>query len=573
MKIPERFMDELIARTDMAALVGEYVRLTKRAGGNMFGLCPFHSEKTPSFSLSLDKQIYYCFGCGVGGGAINFLMEIENLPFYDVVEVLAKRAGMPMPADNDESSQNRHRMLGLNREAARHFHNELLSPKGEAARQYLAKRKISKKMITQFGIGAAPDSWDSLLYAMSAKGYSRQELIDAGLARESKKETGNGGAYDFFRNRLMFPVIDVRGNVIGFSGRDLGEGESYKYLNSPDTTVFAKNRNLFALNVAKKTKSGMLILAEGNIDVIALHEAGFDGAVASLGTSLTENQVRLMSRYAGSVAIAYDSDEAGRRAVTKAMKLFEKTDMNVKIIDLGDSKDPDDFLKTHGSDAFAKKLEISQNHIEYRLMTIKSDANLLSDEGRLEYLQKATRLLADLSGSVEREIYGVRVAEAAEVSYESVKNEVAKMRNKKERYEKRMARVPKTDSLTWQQTSNTAEEGVIRCLMSDPELLAVSQKKGFSAIEFTSPLLSKIYQKISDREEINTALIMSELEPGEASQLTRILHSPVSIRNDRAIVDYIEKIRLDKPGNSDEELLSVLMARQKKHREMKDVGG
>ena len=411
MPISESFLDELIARTDIMELVGGYVRLTKRSGNNAFGLCPFHSEKTPSFSVSADKQIYHCFGCQKGGGAVNFIMEIENLPFRDAVEFLAKRAGMTMPDENapDELIHKRRRMLELNRDAARFFHETLKSSTGLPAQKYLAQRGISSKMVTRFGIGMAPDSWDGLLRAMTAAGYSRAELIEAGLVKSGRKE---GSAYDLFRNRLMFPVIDIRGNVIGFSGRILGDGEP-KYLNSPDTLVFIKKQNLFALNLAKKSKAGMLILTEGNIDVVTLHQSGFDGAVASLGTALTENQVRLMSRYTDNVVIAYDSDGAGRKAALRAISLLEKTDMNVKVLNMGDAKDPDEFLKQHGADAFKLLLERSDNHIEYRLMTIRNEANLSSDDGRILYLEAATKLLAELQSKPEREIYGARVAQTA----------------------------------------------------------------------------------------------------------------------------------------------------------------
>ncbi|NLA85946.1 MAG: DNA primase, partial [Clostridiales bacterium] len=313
MAFPEAFLDELIRRNDIVDVVSGYVHLTKKSGNNLFGLCPFHSEKTPSFSVSVDKQIYHCFGCGQGGGVINFIIEIENLSYPDAVGFLAKRAGLTVPDDrtSKETQSRRARLLELNSDAARFFYTVLMSPQGGEARKYIAKRGITKAMVTRFGLGAAPDSWNALYDAMTKKGYTRREMLDAGLAKQSKKESQS--VYDAFRNRLMFPVIDVRGSVIGFSGRILGDGEP-KYLNSPDTIVFNKSRNLFALNLAKKSKAGMLLLAEGNIDVVALHQAGFDCAVASLGTSLTEEQVRLMSRYTQNVTIAYDTDEAGMKA-------------------------------------------------------------------------------------------------------------------------------------------------------------------------------------------------------------------------------------------------------------------
>ncbi|MBQ8974122.1 MAG: DNA primase, partial [Oscillospiraceae bacterium] len=303
MAFSESFLDELIARNDIVDVVGGYVQLTKRSGSNMFGLCPFHNEKTPSFSVSRDKQIYHCFGCGKGGGVINFIMEIEGLSFREAVEFLARRCGIQVPEDDvsPEVRGKRQRLLELNRAAARFFYENLSKPEGQVALEYINKREISKAMVKRFGLGYAPDSWNDFITALTKTVFTKLELIDASLAREK-----NGSVYDYFRSRLMFPVIDVRGSVIGFSGRIIGDGEP-KYLNSTDTPVFNKGRNLFALNLAKKSKAGMLILAEGNVDVVSLHQAGFDCAVAALGTALTKEQIKLMSRYTDNVVLAYDS--------------------------------------------------------------------------------------------------------------------------------------------------------------------------------------------------------------------------------------------------------------------------
>jgi len=575
MAIPDSFLDDLVGRTDIVALVGGYVRLTKRSGGSMFGLCPFHSEKTPSFSVNADKQIYHCFGCGKGGGAIGFVMEAENVPFRDAVEVLARRAGMTVPEEGgtDESAGKRRRILEMNRDAARHFHQLLSEPIAGPARDYLAMRGISKAMVTRFGIGAAPDSWSLLLDALTKKGYSRGELIEAGLARSSRKE---GGAYDLFRNRLVFPVIDARGDVVGFSGRILGDGEP-KYLNSPDTLAFSKSRNLFALNLARKTKSGMLILAEGNIDVVALHQAGFDGAVASLGTSLTAEQARLMSRYTEKALIAYDSDEAGKKAALRAIPLLEKTGMGVKVVDMGASKDPDDFLKKYGADAFRALVERSENHIEYRLIKIKDGHDLSADEGRLSYLAEATELLSELGSKPEREIYGARVAQTAAVSQESVQNEVdrkykAKKARQRKDFESRVARPAASMRQEGRQDrernaySAAAEEGVIRCLVMDPTLMKAAEERGLSQDEFTSPFLAKVYgslsKRISESREVSEALLLSEYEPGEASRLTAILQKPEAVaQSHETICEYIRKIRAEKykSGDPDGELLLEIM--------------
>ena len=581
MPIPDSFLDELVSRTDITELVGGYVRLTKKSGANMFGLCPFHSEKTPSFSVNSDKQIYHCFGCGKGGGAISFVREMENLPFRDAVEVLARQAGMTVPEEGGqlEIAGRRKRLLELNRDAARHFHTMLSSPLGASARDYLAQRGISRASVTKFGIGAAPDGWSLLLDAMTEKGYSKQELIDAGLCRHGRK---GDSAYDFFRDRLMFPVIDVRGNVIAFSGRILGDAEP-KYLNSPDTVAFAKSRNMFALNFAKKSKSGILILVEGNIDVVMLHQAGFDGAVAPLGTAFTQEQARLITQYAEKIVIAFDSDEAGQKATLRALPMLEKTGKSIKVIDVGAAGDPDDFIRKRGADAFKVLLERGENHIEYRLLTILNSRDMSTDEGRLSYLDTTTDLLAEIESRPEREIYGVRVAQVADVSIESIKNEIArKLKIKRGRdkrdFEKSVTRPkakvqPASRELRYSNESSAiAEEGVIRCLIRDPLLIKATAETGLSQEEFTSPFLAKVFsvieKRISGDREVSEALILSELEPSEASQLTVILQKPESLPNsDKTAREYIERIRAEKyksQAPNEEMLLEIKRLKEKK---------
>jgi len=588
MPIPDSFLDELISRTDITELVGGYVRLTKRSGNNMFGLCPFHSEKTPSFTVNSEKQIYHCFGCGKGGGAIGFIRDIENLPFQDAVEVLAKRAGMTVPQEEGqaEASNRRRRILQLNRDAAKHFYSMLSTSLGSAGKEYLATRGISKESVVRFGIGVAPDHWTSLYDKMTSKGYTKQELIDAGLCRQGKS---GSGAYDFFRNRLMFPVIDIRGNVIGFSGRRLDAEKDYKYLNSPDTPVFTKSRNLFGLNLAKTSKSGMLILVEGNIDVVMLHQAGFDSAVAPLGTALTAEQTRLLAQFAENIVVVFDPDEMGKKATLRAVSLLEKTGKNVKVVDLGQSGDPDDFIRNNGADAFSVLLEGSDNHIDYRLMSIQNTSNMNTDEGRLAYLAAATNMIAELKSEPEREIYGSKVAKVAAVSAEAVKNEVTKKlkmqrgRNRKE-FEKDMkrprARLQPTDrNLRYSNDlSAVAEEGVIRCIVLDPKLMRIATEESFSKDEFTSPFLANVYgileKRISNDREVSEALILSELEPGEESQLTLVLQKPESIRYGARIVkEYIEKIRSErlKTQVPDEEMfLEIMKLKENKTSEEKN---
>ncbi|SHH48241.1 DNA primase [Sporobacter termitidis DSM 10068] len=585
MAFPELFLDELVRKNDIVDVVGSYVRLTKKTGNNLFGLCPFHSEKTPSFSVNVDKQIYHCFGCGKGGGVVNFIMEIENLSFPDAVHVLAKRAGMTVPDEttSKETQSRRARLLELNRDAARFFYASLLTPQGETARKYIAKREISKAMVTRFGLGVALDSWSALYEAMTHKGYTKQELLDAGLVKLSRKD--GSSVYDAFRNRLMFPVIDVRGSIIGFSGRILGDGEP-KYLNSPDTLVFEKSRNLFALNLAKKTKSGVLILTEGNVDVVALHQAGFDSAVASLGTSLTEEQVRLMTRYTHDVIIAYDMDEAGTKASQRAIGMLEKAGLGVKVLRMRDAKDPDEFIKKFGRDAFALLIESSEHHIDYRLHAIRAKYDLGTDEGRLNYLGEATDMLSRLQSAVEREIFAAKVAEAANVSQEAVTNEVKKAFKRRLSAEKKKQDVrdmnvsagfqPGDRTIRYENVySAAAEEGVIRLLVLDGELIETADSLDFEETEFTSPFLQKIFEAIKKRRrdglEASPASILAELTSAEASRFSMIIEKPEALSSGtKAMQDYIEKIRAERLKRSArEDPLAVLQ----KYRDKTGCGG
>ena len=580
MAFSESFLTELTERNDIVDVVSGYVRLGKKSGSNMFGLCPFHSEKTPSFSVSPDKQIYHCFGCGKGGGVINFIMEIENLSFPEAVEFLAKRAGMPIPEEeNDRESRKRSRMLSLNRDAARFFYAQLSTPQGGAARDYMARRRIGPATAKNFGIGFAPDTWDSLEKAMREKGYTDFELFDAGLVRKGKK----GGYYDTFRNRLMFPVIDVRGNVIGFSGRILGDGEP-KYMNSPETLVFNKSRNLFALNLAKKSKSGYIILSEGNIDVVSLHQAGFDSAVASLGTSLTPEQARLLSRYTNQVIIAYDNDGAGIKAAQRAIGILEQLDLKVKVLRMSGAKDPDEFIKLKGADAFRNLLESSENQIDYRLRTVTDKYDLSVDEQKVEFLKEASDLVARLPGSVERQVYAMRVASMSGVSADVVTKEVERRRKKlvnqasrsEERQQSRPERQlqPEEKALRYEDPSSAAaEEGVIRLLYLDPALARNAELP--APEEFSSPALGHIYSVLRDKidrgETPSAATLGGALDGQEMSLLVRLLQKPELLsKGDRALADYIKRIRERKEQGKQ---VSDLRALADKLRETKGYEG
>jgi DNA primase len=566
MPIPEAFLDELNHRTDILDLVSSYVTLTKK-GNKYWGLCPFHSEKTASFSVSPDKQMYYCFGCHKGGGAVNFVMELEGLGFVDAVDLLARRAGLEMPEQSGDGSsrKQRERLLALNKEAARWFHDQLSTPEAADGAAYFRRRGLSRKTITGFGLGYAPAGWDNLIQAMAAKGYEKAELLEAGLAVKNS----NGRIYDRFRHRVMFPIIDVRGNVIGFGGRVLDDSKP-KYLNSPDTLVFNKSRNLFALNLAKKSKLGRIILTEGYMDTIALHQAGFDCAVASLGTSLTEDHVKLLSNYTKEVVISYDGDDAGINAAQRAIGLLEKSGINVRVLRVTGAKDPDEFIKTYGAAAFAALLDGSSNHIEYQLNQVKSKYDLTQDDQRVAYLKEAAKLVAKLDSPVEREVYGTRAAEAAKFSAAAMEAEVKQLRSrsrwKQRRDEERRALSPSMVSQPKERTlryhnvpSAKAEEGILRLLLLDSDFFR--QTGDLQPEHFSSPVLGKVFALLQQRwangQSCTLASLAGDLTQEEMSLLASIQEQPESVANgEKAMADYINAVRRLRSAEDDSALMA-----------------
>ena len=441
MAFPQSFLDELTARSDIADVVGSYVQLTRR-GSNLFGLCPFHSEKTGSFSVSPDKQIYYCFGCKRGGGVINFIMEEENLPFPDAVRFLAKRAGLEVPEEEGdrEAGRRRQRLLDLNRDAARFYYRLLQQPEGRAVREYLNRRQIRKATAVNFGMGASPDAWDVLLNEMTAKGYSKAELLSAGLIVDNRK----GGFYDKFRNRLMLPVIDTRGDVVAFGSRVLDKSEP-KYMNSSETPVYSKRRVLYGLNLAKKSKRQGILLCEGNLDIVTLHQAGFDNAVASMGTALTTEQTRLLSRYTKELVLCYDNDAAGQMATQKNIELLRNSEFTVRVLSLPRrladgqyvKQDVDDFIKYQGPAAFEAALGGSVNQVAYRMEAVAAKYDLTDGVQKIAYAGEISQLIAALPNAVEREVYAGRAAERAGLTREAMLLDVKRARDRHQGRERR----------------------------------------------------------------------------------------------------------------------------------------
>ena len=576
MPFSESFLTELAERNDIADVVGGYVNLSKRSGQNMFGLCPFHNEKTASFSVNPSRQMYHCFGCGKGGGVINFIMEIEQLSFPEAVEFLAKRAGMKMPeSDYDPDTTKKAALLQLNKDAARFFYDCLKAPSGETARAYIESRSLSKATVTNFGLGFAPDSWDSLRNAMRSKGYSDSELFAAGLVKKGK----NGGFYDAFRNRLIFPVIDVRGNVIGFSGRALS-GDGAKYINSPETAVYNKGRNLFGLNLAKKSKADYIILVEGNVDVVMLHQAGFDSAVASLGTSLTNEQARLISRFKNQVILAYDSDEAGQKASRRAIDILQHLDVKTKVLRLDGAKDPDEYIKLKGAAAFRNLIERSEVQTDYRLRSIQDKYSLEDAAQKIEFIKEASLLVAGFPNQVERQVYSSKIAEIAAVPSDVIAKEVEQQRRKllgraEKADRQRVMRVdassqPADTAIRYDDTASAkAEEGIIRLIYRDPEL---ASSLTLSPEDFTSPalghILSVLLSHTASGGSVNVSVLSGELGAEEMNLFSKIIQDPEKLScGAETLKDYISKIqdqkKLAAPSNNLLELQKSLIEKGK----------
>ena len=483
MALPEGFVEELKYRNAIEDVISSYVTL-KRAGSNMVGLCPFHNEKSPSFTVFHATRGFYCFGCGAGGDVITFVMKAENLDYMGAVEFLAKRAGIEMPQDSGGHAPEikKNRVYDMNRDAARFFHDMLKRPEGAEGLAYLRSRGLSDAVIRRFGLGFAPDEFrlrkPLFLDHMHGLGYTDKELTAGFLCAISQK---NGKPYPIFRNRVMFPVIDITGNVAAFGGRVMDDSKP-KYLNSSDTPAFLKRRTLFALNYARQACAEQLILCEGYMDVISVHAAGFQNAVATLGTAITPDHARIIARYTKEVVIAYDMDSAGRTAAEKAIRLLDSVGVGTKILKLPGAKDPDEYIRKFGADQFRLRLSDSENQFDYRCNTVLAAHKLDDFNDRMEAISELTELLSTLHTDVERDVYIGRLAEKLQVSRESLKNDVERLRRKKQNAEKKdnmQNEIRKSagygDTVNPQKIGNLraagAEERILGILMLYPELI------------------------------------------------------------------------------------------------------
>lgn len=542
-RFSDDFIQQLRDSNDIESVIGSYIDL-KRRGKNLVGLCPFHNEKTPSFTVYPDTASYYCFGCGAGGEVINFIRNIENLDFTEAVKLLADRAGLQLPQDNfdDTVAKLRRRIYEANREAARFFHETLFTEQGKQQLAYLQKRRISPKMIKHFGLGAAPDDWHALENHLKEKGFHRDELVAANLLRFSDKN-GKRYYFDAFRNKVMYPVIDVRGNVVAFGGRVLDNSKP-KYINTSDTPVYKKSNELFALNFAKNGNDRKLILCEGYMDVIALHQAGYENAVAGLGTALTPEQVSLISRYADEVALCYDSDEAGQKAVRAAMTLFSKTGVKVKVIRLEGGKDPDEIIREHGNERFARLLDKADNDTEYKLSKLREKYIVETDDGKLNFLREAVKVLA-FCDSIERDVYAMRLSDELSVGKEAILQQINEVR-RRESYKKTKSALSNAQKKVQnldvaadpQRVKNIraakAEDTILITLLNNAAFYK-KIKDRLSEDVFVTPvnkhLLEIIIKRLDEQESIDISHLSQYLTSEEVSVVARLLANQAMVSN------------------------------------------
>ncbi len=529
MAIPAVYIQELVARNDIYDTISRYVSLS-RAGRLYKGLCPFHSERSPSFMVYPETQSYYCFGCGAAGDVIKFTMEMNSLSYIEAIRFLAQQSGMPMPDEDDGQAKLKARILEMNKLAARYFHNRLNSENGRPALKYLRDRGLSDKTIINFGLGYAPEGWQNLCDYLKGKGFSENEIVTAYLGARGKK----GGIYDIFRGRVMFPIIDLRGNVIAFGGRRMGDEGGPKYLNSGDTPVFKKSNGLFALNLAKKSGKDSFILAEGYMDVIAMHQAGFNNAVATLGTALTSQQAKLIGDYAKKVIVSYDSDEAGQKATRRAMDIFGKEDITVQVLNIDGAKDPDEYIKKYGRQSFEMLLEGANSALDFNLLKLKSRYDISNPEQRVEYLTKACDILAGLKNPIQQDVYCRRLATETATDKASIKLQLEniqriKRRQEKAKREKDLLRSGRGRQIKvdWRQPGNTmpksfAQQQIVCALIRDGKLYP-RVKNRLSSSDFTDGDMREVYTRyatLADRGvEISYPVLASGLSRSAARTL------------------------------------------------------
>ena len=546
--IPEDIINEIKYRNDIETAISQYVNL-KRRGKNLVGLCPFHSEKTPSFTVYPENGSFYCFGCGVGGDVFTFTGLIENLDYMESIKLLAERSGISLPQDGYDDSMQRlkKKIYDINRDTARFFHSFLMSPGGKWALDYLTGRGLTVKTIKHFGLGAAPDSWDALIHHLKEKGYTESDMLAANVISKSER----GGFYDRFRKRVMFPIINIRGNIVAFSGRAMpGEDkQAGKYVNTADTPVYKKSENLFGINFAKSVCSERVILVEGNMDVISLHQAGFENTVAPLGTAFTTEQANLLSRYTKEIVLMLDADAAGQKAVRRASELLENTGLSVRVVVVPDGKDPDEYIKKNGKERFAALLEGAVSDMEYKLLTAAKDIDLNSEDGRLKYLAAAAEIIAATDDIMTRDIYIGRLSEKYGVSRTALTTRVNELRkrNSRQKQKKEISDIirPKytKDDINPERRKSVkgtaAEETLIAVLLKNPDFYKIALDK-LPPEKMLTSLNRRIYETIISVLEHGGSLDISafaeKLLPAEIGYLVSLQNSEKAGKNPEIVL-------------------------------------
>ncbi len=553
--IPEDIINEIKYRNDIETAVSAYVNL-KRRGKNLVGLCPFHSEKTPSFTVYPENGSFYCFGCGVGGDVFTFTGLIENLDYIEAVKLLAERSGVALPQDGYDDSMQRlkNRIYDINRDTARFFHSFLMSPEGKWALDYLLGRGLTLKTIKHFGLGAAPDSWDRLIKHLKQKGYSESEMTAANVVGKSSR----GTLYDRFRKRVMFPIINIRGNIIGFSGRAMpGEDkQGGKYVNTSDTPVYKKSANLFGMNFAKNFCSERIILVEGNMDVITLHQAGFKNTAAPLGTAFTQEQVNLLARYTKEIVLTLDADVAGQKAAQRASQLLAGSGLKVRVIMIPDGKDPDEYIKKNGPERFSALLEGAVSDMDYKLLSAAKNINSESDDGRLQYLSAAAEIVAESDDIMTRDIYIGRLSEKYGVSrtaltakIEEIRRNKLRLKKKKEISEIIRPRLSKDDINPERRKSvkgTAAEETLIAVLLKNPDFYRTALEQ-LPVEKMITSLNRRIYEIIISTLEsgrtLDVSVFAEKLLPAEIGYVVSLQNSDKAGKNpDIVLKDCIRVI-------------------------------
>ena len=546
--IPEDIINEIKYRNDIETAVSQYVNL-KRRGKNLVGLCPFHSEKTPSFTVYPENGSFYCFGCGAGGDVFTFTGLIENLDYMESIKLLAERSGIALPQDGYDDSMQRlkKRIYDINRDTARFFHSFLMSPGGKWALDYLTDRGLTLKTIKHFGLGAAPDSWDALIRHLKEKGYSESDMLAANVIGKNQR----GNIYDRFRKRVMFPIINIRGNIVAFSGRAMpGEDkQAGKYVNTADTPVYKKSENLFGINFAKSVCSERVILVEGNMDVISLHQAGFENTVAPLGTAFTTEQANLLSRYTKEIVLMLDADAAGQKAVRRASGLLENTGLSVRVVVVPDGKDPDEYIKKNGKERFAALLEGAVSDMEYKLLTAAKDIDLNNEDGRLKYLAAAAEIIAATDDIMTRDIYIGRLSEKYGVSRTALTTRVDELRkrNSRQKQKKEISDIirPKftKDDINPERRRSikgtAAEETLIAVLLKNPDFYKIAADK-LPPEKMLTSLNRRIYETIISVLErggsLDISVFAEKLLPAEIGYLVSLQNSEKAGKNPEIVL-------------------------------------